>query len=282
MKDGLSQLFSTFLLDGQAHISNILKIIFNFSGVARSIILYTFEILSTIEFTQTQCTILVYFSVLANFFYRQALGGFLLWRLKQIEYSTWDRSISFVLYATRTILNIILLGYLRPNLSDPRKCDNGGKYGFLIIQLGFIGIDFIIDSFFTVRLIQILNDGNRNAATLNSIIGRKTPKRTLFTAVLYWNFLRLTIDFLYNGIYVLNTLKFNKVDVSILDETRAVSTSSRYSFRHRSIYSPPSTWIKEPSYRQQQTASFQLDKGKFVVVSMQRLTFFEWANMCDN
>ncbi|CAG8464247.1 4986_t:CDS:1, partial [Racocetra fulgida] len=47
----------------------------------------------------------------------------------------------------------------------------------------------------------------------------------------------------------------------------------------RSQYTPPSTWIRESMLGQRQTGSFQLDKGKIVVVSMQRLSFFEWANM---
>ncbi|CAG8474884.1 5375_t:CDS:1 [Acaulospora morrowiae] len=245
---------------------------------------------------------------------------------------------------------MIVLGYVNPELSqDPSDntwiCDQGRRREFLAIQLGFIGTDFIIDSFVTIRLVQILNDGNRNAAEVNSIIGRKRKKRTLFTAVLYWNFFRLTIDFLYNGITVLNTVGINNiildgllcfatiaqsylitVDAEIVkviegrtptDEwpnnrftgngrnvgrstfspplpvtsrvTRDVSFTPRYQrivqswtsppSRHRSQYSPPSTWMSESPLRQQQTASFRLDKGKFVVVSMQRLTFFEWANI---
>ncbi|CAJ0923590.1 5962_t:CDS:2 [Entrophospora sp. SA101] len=37
--------------------------------------------------------------------------------------------------------------------------------------------------------------------------------------------------------------------------------------------------LRDSLNRQQKTASFRLNKNKFVVVSMQRLTFFEWANL---
>lgn len=341
---------------GQAHVSNILKIIFNFSGVAKSVITYA-SVIVLAAITQTQCSTLTYLSIIANFLYRQALAGFLLWRLKQIEYSTWDARLSFGLYLTRTILNLIILGYVRPKLTpqdsqDPGNsayiCEQGTEYGFLAIQLCFIGTDIIIDTFVTARLVQILNDGNRNAAEANSIIGRKRRKRTLFTAVLYWNFLRLTVDYFYNGITVLNTIGISDpvldgllclstiaqsylitVDAEIVKviegrsptdewpntrlvgnggddsgstfspplpvtsrtvrETSLTSLTSRYQRIVRSWTSPPSrrrtqcasptTWARESSTRQQQTASFRLDKGKFVVVSMQRLTFFEWANI---
>ncbi|CAJ0834860.1 18009_t:CDS:2, partial [Entrophospora sp. SA101] len=39
------------------------------------------------------------------------------------------------------------------------------------------------------------------------------------------------------------------------------------------------SWRRDSLNRQQKTASFRLNKNKFVVVSMQRLTFFEWANL---
>ncbi|CAG8738410.1 16662_t:CDS:2, partial [Gigaspora rosea] len=192
---------------------------------------------------------------------------------------------------------------------------------------------------------QILTEGNRSAAEVNSIIGRKpTTKRTLFTAVMYWNFLRLTIDFFFNAITVIIAVGNSSINYSVLyglmcfvtitqsylitvdaeivkviegsnenppniewlnsiiDDgrgTRGVPSSSSSTSRsismyqkimkswvpstststRRSQYTPPSAWIRESMLGQRQTGSFQLDKGKIVVVSMQRLSFFEWANM---
>ncbi|CAG8444990.1 13975_t:CDS:2 [Cetraspora pellucida] len=303
-----------------------------------------------------QCSALTYLQVVANFFYRQALMGFLLWRLKQIEYSIWDRWISFGLFTTRTVLNFAFFGYQNPQSItksgdfNQTTCISAHEPEALPIYLSFVGIDFIIDSFVTVRLVQILTEGNRSAAEANSIIGRKPPtKRTLFTAVLYWNFLRLTIDFLYNAITVIQAVENQSIDNSILNGflcfvtiaqsylitvdaeivkviegssenppniewlnsvlidddddrgtgTRDVPSSSSSTSRsismcpkimkpwvpstttvtRRSQYTPPSTWIRESMLGQRQTGSFQLDKGKIVVVSMQRLSFFEWANM---
>lgn len=57
-----------------------------------------------------------------------------------------------------------------------------------------ISIDILIDLYVTVRLIQVLRSANRNVAGLRANMSRKT-KRTLFTAVMYWNFVRLGVAF---------------------------------------------------------------------------------------
>ncbi|CAG8721643.1 13127_t:CDS:1, partial [Funneliformis caledonium] len=325
-----------------------------------------------------------------------ALAAFLLWRLKQIEYSTWDRWISLGLFFTRTILNILVIVTIN-NSSEEVNIEPICTLGAALskyFQLGYICLDLLIDTFVTIRLVQILNDGNRNSAEVNSIIGRtqsSTRRTTLFTAVLYWNFLRLTIDFLYNGITVIILFKgyleidivpfelllcfvtisqsylitvdaeivkviegrnldnFNSNDlewlsgnsngdgvpppinfVSIPSSRTQVAARSVSSIYHRILQRTTSSnylhsnndpsrrlnnthsWfttssssptfptapsrrqlnlnsrqtsnssilqVKRPTNTLRHTASFQLDKGKFVVVSMQRLTFFEWANM---
>jgi hypothetical protein len=361
----------------------MLKIIFNLSGVSRSVITYV-----TIMVV-AQCTLLNYLNALSNFFYRSSLSAFLLWRLKQIEYSTWDRWISFGLFFIRTILNILAI-----TISHPPSTLAGGieisckvfQVRSTYFQLGFIFLDFLIDIFVTIRLVQILNDGNRNSAEVTSIIGRNdspTRRTSLFTAVLYWNFLRLTIDFFYNSLTVLTILNHN-IDIIIIEtllcfftisqsylitvdaeivkviegrnlndfnqneldwlnrdgsgnssgnnndlpttviaipsSRNQVSSRSVSSIYHRILQrttssnnisnrpnnthswfttttpSPttptslhhnqnsaqpnsPTRQIRRPTDTLRHTASYQLDKGKFVVVSMQRLTFFEWANM---
>ncbi|GBC02870.1 hypothetical protein RclHR1_04870013 [Rhizophagus clarus] len=326
-----------------------------------------------------------------------SLSAFLLWRLKQIEYSTWDRWISFGLFFVRTILNILAISIFHPPSSLAGgfefTCKTSQDRSDTYFQLGFICLDFLIDTFVTIRLVQILNDGNRNSAEVTSIIGRDhspTRRTSLFTAVLYWNFLRLTIDFLYNGITVLtlvnpniniiniiiiesllcfvtisqsylitvdaeivkviegrNLNDFNQTDLDWLNRDGNVNNgnnnvlpttvisipSSRNQGSSRSVSSiyhrilqrttssnnisnrphnthswfttttsspttptspqhnqslnnqnsaqpnSPTRQLRRPTDTLRHTASYQLDKGKFVVVSMQRLTFFEWANM---
>nr|CAG8543150.1 12634_t:CDS:2 [Entrophospora candida] len=299
---------SVFLYrSGIANVTNILKIIFNLSGVTWSAIRYNLLMAVSIY----HCKVLIYLEVFTNFLYRETLAAFLLWRLKQIEYSAWDRWISFALFTFRTVLNPILDSdeYLQECKSDSEVA----RY----IQLGYISIDVLIDFFVTVRLVQILNEGNRNSAQANSIIGRRNPKRTLFTAVLYWNFMRMTVDFIYNVMAILNIYIDNdKFYFEVLNGIQCFATIAQsylitvdaeivkviegnqnrtiiISFR-KFIMSTPSTsremeegsksqkhksWRRDSLNRQQKTASFRLNKNKFVVVSMQRLTFFEWANL---
>jgi len=57
---------------------------------------------------------------------------------------------------------------------------------------GALSLDLIIDFYVTFRLMQILAKANKNASQISSNIIRKT-KRTLFTAVMYWNFVRSTL-----------------------------------------------------------------------------------------
>nr|CAG8522190.1 6962_t:CDS:2 [Entrophospora candida] len=341
---------SVFLYrSGIANVTNILKIIFNLSGVTWSAIRYNLLMAVSIY----HCRVLIYLEVFTNFLYRETLAAFLLWRLKQIEYSAWDRWISFALFTFRTVLNLIVINYYQPILDSDeylQECKSDSEVA-RYIQLGYISIDVLIDFFVTVRLVQILNEGNRNSAQANSIIGRRNPKRTLFTAVLYWNFMRMTVDFIYNVMAILNIYIDNDkfyfevlngiqcfatiaqsylitVDAEIVkviegNQNRTIiiafdrNNLSIVSFR-KFIMSTPSTsremeegerdsikpssftsistsnsssqtsgsksqkhksWRRDSLNRQQKTASFRLNKNKFVVVSMQRLTFFEWANL---
>ncbi|CAG8545369.1 14023_t:CDS:1, partial [Dentiscutata heterogama] len=68
-----------------------------------------------------------------------------------------------------------------------------------------------------------------------------------------------------------STAKYQKIIKPLLISTSTVT--------RRPQYTPPTALIRESMLGQRQTGSFQLNKGKIVVVSMQRLSFFEWANM---
>src|SRR6266540_1658860 len=62
---------------------------------------------------------------------------------------------------------------------------------------------FIIDIYVTVRLIQILRRANKNAS---QIYTNMNSKRSAFTAVMYWNFLRLSVALLYHIIGLIDIL----------------------------------------------------------------------------
>ncbi|CAJ0923586.1 5960_t:CDS:2 [Entrophospora sp. SA101] len=213
------------------------------------------------------CRVLIYLEVFTNFLYRETLAAFLLWRLKQIEYSAWDRWISFALFTFRTVLNPILDSdeYLQECKSDSEIA----RY----IQLGYISIDVLIDFFVTVRLVQILNEGNRNSAQANSII--VAFDRNNLSIVSFRKFIMSTPSTsreMEEG--ERDSLKSIKPSsfTSISTSNSSSQTSGSKSQKHKS-------WRRDSLNRQQKTASFRLNKNKFVVVSMQRLTFFEWANL---
>src|SRR6266513_2748570 len=97
--------YKQFFLSYLFELSSILKIIFNLSGVTWSMIRFSL-IMIPLAASIYHCKALIYLEIFTNFFYREALAAFLLWRLKQIDYSTWDQWISFVLFIFRTLLNV--------------------------------------------------------------------------------------------------------------------------------------------------------------------------------
>ena len=80
-----------------------------------------------------------------------------------------------------------------------------------IFIFAMIIVEFIIDVYVTVRLYQILRKANRNAAQISNM-GVKT-KRTLFTAVIYWNFLRLVVSVVFHISPLWNLINDNEVRI---------------------------------------------------------------------
>jgi len=321
----------------RTNVSNILKIIFNLAGCARFILEYMFFMLPNNP-TLAQCKSVVYLQVINNFIYKESLAIFLLWRLKQIENKKWDWNISLVLLFLRTAFQFGTMAMTRSDFSyDPIGKDEfcvAASFRAQIPTWCYIGIDFIIDVFVTIRLVQILTKANRNATQIASKKSHQT-KRSLFTAVMYWNFLRLFVAFILNVVSSLDlrgqwdqipemtyTLQsflgialsyVVTVDAEIVrviegkNEINAKGASSGSVGTEKSLrstphspgmprvpphyqsgpstssskglpeYTPPSPSFQLSSVEQKQQYD-RLDADKVVVVSMKRLSFFEWAN----
>ncbi len=89
----------------QSNMSNILKIIFNFSGLLRELFIFGVNMLP-LEIPLSMCLGVAYSTDAANFFFRETLAIFLLWRLRQIEHRKSDKWISLVLLFIRTIAQV--------------------------------------------------------------------------------------------------------------------------------------------------------------------------------
>lgn len=298
----------------QSNVSNILKIVFNFSNFVRFTAVVGSYMTPDVA-TMLQCTSLQYLIQIGNFFVRVPLAAFLLWRLKQIHNNRTDNIVCITLIILRAGFGVVPLGFQRPKtvkLPDqgivicyPNQTTNQ------IFTIAMIVVDILIDIYVTVRLYQILRKANKNAAQISSNMGNKS-KRTLFTAVMYWNFLRLFVSL----VFQLTPLLFYLVD----DEVRTITLQSVIniilsyvitvdaeivrviegrddkkkgssagesdkSFKSMSPHSPRTG--RPPNYSgyspndlpkySPQDSTF-IDKDK-IVVSMKRLSFFEWANV---
>lgn len=77
------------------------------------------------------------------------------------------------------------------------------------MTLSWIIIDFAIDIFVTVRLVIVLTKANKNKSKASTASARTNMrgKNTLFTAVMWWAFIRVVIATLLNVITTIDVLK---------------------------------------------------------------------------
>lgn len=213
---------------------------------------------------------------------------------------------------------------------DPKEqsysCLSGAEQIPLFLALFF---DLTIDAYVTIRLVQILNRANKNASQISSNITRRT-KRSLFTAVIYWNFVRLFFAVCFNSIVLyysaLGLYRDNDLGLSVASNTlqnafliflsysltadaeivRVIEgrkdvkgSGSNSAGTGKSFKSMPQTpkSISTPSHYQtsseppkystgnynysenEKPESDDIGDNKIAVVSMKRLSFFEWANV---
>ncbi|KAF0561128.1 hypothetical protein F8M41_025325 [Gigaspora margarita] len=310
----------------QTNGTNLLKIIFNLANCWRLAV--TFAGLIVPNGPLTQCLVLQYLQTIGDVLFREALSAFLLWRLKQIHNDRHDHWNSIILFTLKTLFTVPILAFQRVTVVyDPVSKSDICYYNHITVEKYFIGgsvaVDFLIDIFVTVRLVQILLRANRNAAQISTNITHKT-KRSLFTAVMYWNFLRMFIAFLVHtestiGLIIsavsTNPQDFEEVtgditvkivlyialsyvitiDAEIVKVIEGKNLKGGSAGTEKSFKSSPSPYTPRtprkfkdsqilssssdlPQYSPtEQGQMSQLDEDKHVVVSMKRLSFFEWA-----
>lgn len=299
----------------QTNMSNILKIIFNFGNAIRFMAVWGFYMTPKVA-TILQCTSLQYVMAIGNVLVRLSLVAFLLWRLKQIHQSRIDDWVSIILFTLRAGFGVAQLAFQRPvtaylPYADVTICNPNEATSRAYIATG-IALEFIVDIYVTVRLIQVLRKANQNAAQLSSNMGRKS-KRTLFTAVMHWNFLRLFVSVLFHAAPMINqtfnddtvaitTLSVINIIISYVitvdaeivrviegkDKKKPSSAGSEKSMTpsprtprtppHYNGHSPSDLPKYSPPSSSNENYN-QIDDDKIVVVSMKRLSFFEWANV---
>jgi len=314
----------------QTNVSNIFKILFNFGGLIIYICEIWFLIVPT-DVTLNECKAISYILMTGHIIHKSALSAFLLWRLRQIENKSLDYWIGITLFFCRFCFHFAELPLIKPvagysSEEEAMFCLSGIDSGRPAL-LGAISFDLVIDLYVTIRLVQVLNRANKNATQISSNITRKT-KRSLFTAVIYWNFLRLFLAICYNAtiIYYAAFSIYRELNVEITTYTNAAqvflvillsysitadaeivrviegkkddkgfssnsagtgksyknmpqtpkSTSSHY----QTSSEPPKYSVGNYSYSEREKQeSDDIGDNKIAVVSMKRLSFFEWANV---
>ncbi|CAG8513350.1 7757_t:CDS:2 [Diversispora eburnea] len=177
---------------------------------------------------------------------------------------------------------------------------------FKIPEVIAIVTDFSIDIYITVRLVQILLKANKNTAGLRVNVGRE-KKRTLFTAVMYWNFVRLAVAFGINLMAVLNLLpltsEFGQYFVKLFFNTfffvlmsyvvtvdaeivKVIEGENQNKKRSSKSTNENSSYPSSPTNRATYKSAALLPKNNTSSspqsdynVSVKRLSFFEWTNL---
>nr|CAG8479646.1 10355_t:CDS:2 [Entrophospora candida] len=170
-----------------------------FNGLIKAIS-QVWQLLVPIDVTKGQCIALTSLVVTGIFIYRTAFQGFLLWRLKNIEHKKKDLWIGVALFTTRVAFNFAQFFQIKPEaVYDPDEdayyCNQGLDLARTQV-LGYISIDLLIECYVTFRFMQVLTKANETAVEL------KGGKRSMFTAIIYWNFLRLFLAISQSAMFV--------------------------------------------------------------------------------
>ncbi|CAG8540530.1 5850_t:CDS:2 [Ambispora leptoticha] len=301
----------------KANISNLIKIIFNFSGFVK-VVLQIVKSLAT-DVNDDVCLAEGYITNIATVLFRLSLSAFLLWRVRQIEYKRSDSIIGFALFFCTGVLQ-----FTRAFLYKLTSVHSVGTYictspvsdAVVNLQWTFLAIDFAIDIFVTIRLVQVLGKANNNAKHVASNM-RRPHKRTLFTAVLYWNFLRLFITISYHVVSAVYAKMFQIDGLTITYVFTFIYLSMSYlitadaeivrviegrgpTVNGKTVVSEKPSFNKGNKNTGGQTSTFDIStkdshdftstqlstasqntqkigKNTVVVSSMKRVSFFEWA-----
>ncbi|CAG8544382.1 4273_t:CDS:2 [Paraglomus occultum] len=154
-------------------------------------------------------------SNVSQFIFLSSLALFIIWRLRQIENKTYDSVICGVLFFGRFSVHLVQVVLTVPT-AEPSP-DIPGTYlcEMHIVQTTtralfytYNGLDVVIDIYVTARLVYILNKANINAKYVAASLHSSPPKRTLFTAIIYWNFVRLFAAFLHYGVILSGVITY--------------------------------------------------------------------------
>jgi hypothetical protein len=188
------------------YVTTILKTIFNLSGGGRLIVSFVDIMISP----HTQSGKIAFAHSAISFFYRESLAAFLLWRLILITNNVRDKYVALILLLLRTAPQ--LYGVVADVISNHSTV---GNHSILVhdkfATIGFVAVDFVIDVYITVRLAQILGRANRKYSRTVSV--PSDGGQTLFTAVLWWNFIRVFVAGLVDALALYTVLTKNLDDV---------------------------------------------------------------------
>ncbi|CAG8459960.1 7913_t:CDS:2 [Paraglomus brasilianum] len=200
-----------------SYVSTILKTLFNLSGAAR--LLVSFAVIMVSIITAKQCDNMTFVHEVLSFIYRESLVAFLLWRLIHITNSVWDKHVALILILTRTGLQLyqIIADRLVTHSTTTDSCNVLVHDKLATIM--FVVTDYLIDLYITVRLAQILGSANRKYS--RSVSVPRDSKRTIFTAVLWWNLLRVFVATLVDSL-ALYTVTATNIDQVLFNTLQAI------------------------------------------------------------
>ncbi|CAG8637147.1 14603_t:CDS:2 [Rhizophagus irregularis] len=271
----------------QANASNILKIIFNFAQIVRSGANFGLYMTPKIA-TYIQCDALLRTIIVGNIMTRLSLLAFLILRLRQIRnvhnYRS-DKWISIILFSIKVALSVPYFIFQQASTEYVPEVDIVSCHVdfFTPIPYGASGIvvEFLIDIFVTFRLVQILVNANKNVAQVSINI---KSKRSVFTAVMYWNFLRLFVSFVFHFMAVLDM-------IYVLPEVESITIKNIIYIALSYVISADAEIVqviegKEGSSsgsagteKPLNSTHSQIENDKIVVASMKKLSFNECAKV---
>ncbi|CAB4388007.1 hypothetical protein GLOIN_2v1574096 [Rhizophagus irregularis DAOM 181602=DAOM 197198] len=147
---------------------NTIKIVLNLCGLAFGItnigILFT-----KINMSLTKCFAVTYLQMITNFAFTELIMIYIIWKLRQFG-NLKDR-FGYLLLLMRSLLFIIYISLLRPQITFDGECDNNVNNGRIFLLAATI-TDLLIDIYFIFHLIQYIRKflkSNQNIPK-NSII----------------------------------------------------------------------------------------------------------------
>ncbi|PKK77261.1 hypothetical protein RhiirC2_844473 [Rhizophagus irregularis] len=133
---------------------SIIKLILNLSGLSISI--FNIGVLLTKNTTSLpECLTVTYLQMITNFAFSESIMIFLVWKLRKFKSSKMDDFIGYGLLFTRSLLHIIYIVFVRPQITldnNTTLCDNDANHGRIFLLIMTIN-DLLIDVYVAFRFI---------------------------------------------------------------------------------------------------------------------------------